>query len=121
MGVPVQQKQDELKLDDSTRVPEPTFAYVLHRDFTIVTPVDMCLKFQQVIMDKQLNGFLTHRVNVKNNFHTFTFTKEAKTMLDIPNAGGSSEKSEAFSYEVLNKLFGVKLLKAEMEIKYEWW
>ena len=38
--------------------------------------------------------------------------------MTLPNAGGHSERSEALSFEVLHRLLGAELLKAEMEIKY---
>ena len=39
-------------------------------------------------------------------------------LMTLPNAGGHSERSEALSFEVLHRLLGAELLKAEMEIKY---
>ena len=39
-------------------------------------------------------------------------------MLNCTNAGGSSDNSEALSFDILHRLFGAELLKAEMEVKY---
>ncbi|KAK6167617.1 hypothetical protein SNE40_021599 [Patella caerulea] len=39
-------------------------------------------------------------------------------LLSVPNAGGSSVLSEVFSYELLGRCFGAKLVKTEMEINY---
>lgn len=39
-------------------------------------------------------------------------------MLQTPNAGGHSEKSEVLSFELMHRLFGAKLLQTEMEIVY---
>lgn len=36
------------------------------------------------------------------------------------NAGGQSELSEGFSFEILKRVFGAKLVKTEMAIRY-WW
>lgn len=47
-------------------------------------------------------------------------SKGAQRLLFEENAGGQSELSEAFSFEVLRKCFGAKLLKTEMAIAY-WW
>lgn len=42
----------------------------------------------------------------------------AKRLFTSPNAGGSSEKSEVLSYELLQRCFGADLLKTEMEVQY---
>lgn len=39
-------------------------------------------------------------------------------MLDTPNAGGSSDNSEALSFEILHHLFQAEFLKTEMQIIY---
>eukprot|EP01103_Thecamoeba_quadrilineata_P002585 TRINITY_DN1250_c3_g1_i1.p1 TRINITY_DN1250_c3_g1~~TRINITY_DN1250_c3_g1_i1.p1 ORF type:complete len:466 (-),score=110.66 TRINITY_DN1250_c3_g1_i1:22-1419(-) len=41
-------------------------------------------------------------------------------LLNEPNAGGSSELSEAFSFEILMLCFGAQLWMTEMQIEY-WW
>jgi len=45
-------------------------------------------------------------------------SKEARKLLLSPNAGGSSEWSEAVSFELLRVLLGVDLLHTEMELEY---
>jgi len=47
-------------------------------------------------------------------------SKGAQRILLEDNAGGQSELSEAFSFEVMRKCFGAQLLKTEMAITY-WW
>ena len=42
----------------------------------------------------------------------------AKRMFTCPNAGGSSEKSEILSFELLQRCFGADLRKTEMEVRY---
>ena len=42
----------------------------------------------------------------------------AKRMFTCPNAGGSSEKSEILSFELLQRCFGADLQKTEMEVQY---
>jgi len=44
----------------------------------------------------------------------------AKQIMYEENAGGQSELSEGFSFELLQQAFGAKLLKTEMAIRY-WW
>jgi len=45
-------------------------------------------------------------------------SNSAKRILFEENAGGCSEFSEAFSFELLRQCFGAKLLKTEMDIRY---
>jgi len=44
----------------------------------------------------------------------------ARRIMLEENAGGQSELSEGFSFEFLRKIFGAKLVKTEMAIRY-WW
>lgn len=44
----------------------------------------------------------------------------AAAICDEPNAGGSSDKSEAVSFAVLELLFGASLVATEMAVHYEW-
>ena len=61
---------------------------------------------------------------IKNEFQTtllpqqLKLSKQAQRLLLMENAGGESELSEAWSFEILRRAFGAKLLKTEMEIKY---
>ena len=54
------------------------------------------------------------------SFFLFTlfYARDAMRMLNCTNAGGSSDNSEALSFDILHRLFGAELLKAEMEVKY---
>lgn len=45
-------------------------------------------------------------------------TDGGQEIMDVPNAGGSSQESEAFAYEVLARCELASLLKTEMEIEY---
>lgn len=47
-----------------------------------------------------------------------SLSKGAKRMCTCPNAGGSSEKSEILSFELLQRCFGADLQKTEMEVQY---
>lgn len=44
----------------------------------------------------------------------------ARRIMLEENAGGQSELSEGFSFEILKRVFGAKLVKTEMAIRY-WW
>lgn len=47
-----------------------------------------------------------------------SWSNGAKRMRTCPNAGGSSEKSEVLSFELLQRCFGADLQKTEMEVQY---
>eukprot|EP00004_Rigifila_ramosa_P012953 TRINITY_DN2847_c0_g1_i1.p1 TRINITY_DN2847_c0_g1~~TRINITY_DN2847_c0_g1_i1.p1 ORF type:complete len:193 (+),score=38.50 TRINITY_DN2847_c0_g1_i1:519-1097(+) len=55
--------------------------------------------------------------NVRH-FGNFSLCLGAQRMLTTPNAGGTSDVSEALSFECFNRAFGARLLKTEMEIDY---
>lgn len=46
------------------------------------------------------------------------FSKDALRILNEPNAGGTSENSEAMSMEVLGRVFGARLCHTEMTLRY---
>lgn len=46
-------------------------------------------------------------------------TEGAQRLLTVPNAGGSSELSEAFAFEVLARCEGAALLATEEEVEYD--
>jgi len=64
--------------------------------------------------------YLKNRFITTLNPEQISMSNGAKQIMFEENAGGCSELSEGFSFEVLRKLFGAKLLKTEMAIKY-WW
>lgn len=49
--------------------------------------------------------------------------EESKKLLNLPNAGGSSQKSESLALEVCMNYLNSRGVQSEMEIKYfnEWW
>jgi len=52
------------------------------------------------------------------NLAKMNLSRDAIKLVDVPNAGGSSEVSEMLSFEVLMKTFQARLLKTEMEVDY---
>lgn len=46
--------------------------------------------------------------------------RSSSSLLDEPNAGGSSDQSEAVSFAMLKVLFDAELVATEMKVKYEW-
>lgn len=53
-------------------------------------------------------------INTKN------LSQEAIKVLKEPNAGGQSERSEAYAMEFLSKIYGAKNIFTEMEVKYHY-
>jgi len=65
---------------------------------------------------------LVNNVHLPKNIRhaDFELSEGAKRILTVPNAGGNSVWSEVLSFEVLAGLFGVSLLRTEMELQYVW-
>jgi len=62
---------------------------------------------------------LTNHLEILGNDHMkIRLSDGARRCIDTPNAGGTSEWSEAISFELLNWLYGAQLLRTEMEIEY---
>jgi len=88
--------------------------------------------FYDLFMNKQCIDLVNHVITndienalfISNSFHSsfdpkdIPLSKGAKRLLYEDNAGGCSELSEAFSFQVLKHCFAAKLLKTEMAIKY---
>ena len=60
----------------------------------------------------------TLALSCKTDFSHMRLSEGAMRVLTTPNAGGTSEKSEAISFEVLRTLLRVRLTATEMEIHY---
>lgn len=96
----------------------------------------LCLRSDFLLYERSLNGAYffawlandRHRGIVCNSFHpvaartfregAFCLSPGAQRILTVPNAGGSSVLSEVMSFELLRFLYGVDLLRTEMEIRY---
>ena len=81
-----------------------------------------CVDMVKYVIDNDLE----HSLFITNYFHSSYNPKDIKAsngairLMEDPNAGGNSQLSEAFSYEILKQCFQAKLLKTEMEIKYKY-
>ncbi|KAH7822179.1 putative Signal transducing adapter molecule 2 [Monocercomonoides exilis] len=97
----------------------PSDLYILSNfDYTLVMKKHDLLSFEDCLSEKGTSFFFFNLFEATAPFHRFTFSLSAMKMLSLENAGGSSDKSEAVSFDVLHRLFSAKLEKAEMEIKY---
>eukprot|EP01083_Nonionella_stella_P160693 525556_1 len=64
--------------------------------------------------------YIRNAFNTKLNPQNINVSSGAIQIMTEENAGGCSELSEGFSFEILKQCFNAILLKTEMSIKY-WW
>lgn len=64
--------------------------------------------------------YLRSTFQTKLNPEAVSLSTGARRIMLEENAGGQSELSEGFSFECLRRVFGAKLVKTEMAIRY-WW
>ena len=84
---------------------------------------DYSLKYLvKQIKDRKIKEaiWMDNCVNITNNVDPMKTldTVGGKRIISTENAGGTSELSEAYSYELLCKQFNAQLLKTEMEVEY---
>lgn len=70
------------------------------------------------ITDKSVPCLAITSMNIKSGLSSALNQYEAKRILNEPNAGGSSEISEALSLIFLKEVIRASLVKTEMEINY---
>ncbi|CAG8548376.1 7573_t:CDS:2 [Ambispora leptoticha] len=71
------------------------------------------------LTEKNTSAFLKINVNTHGRqFGELKLCQNSRKMLNLPNAGGASMLSEVFSYEIMERILGVELLKTEMEVRY---
>ncbi|CAG8604033.1 3545_t:CDS:2 [Ambispora gerdemannii] len=93
--------------------------YVPFNDVTMHTTSSDLLKLSVGLTEKNMSTFLKFNVDVHGRqFEELKLCRNSKKMLSLPNAGGASMLSEVLSYEVMERLLGVDLLKTEMEVHY---
>lgn len=95
-------------------------SYIFAPGYSIVTSYDDLLTLQSAVEDDKQSCAIVHHLKGGRNFSDVQISPEGLEILNSPNAGGNSEKSEAMSYEVLARILGAKLGKTEMNIEYEW-
>ncbi|OZJ03813.1 hypothetical protein BZG36_03013 [Bifiguratus adelaidae] len=66
------------------------------------------------------SAFILTNINIlKADLDAICSSPSSQRIKRLPNAGGSSHKSEVLSYVFLERMLGCELLKTEMEIIYE--
>jgi len=63
-------------------------------------------------------ALMTNHFVAKTKMQGFKFSEGGSKIMNLPNAGGSSEASEVMSFELLADMFNAKLLFTEMELNY---
>ncbi len=96
-----------------------TSSHVLGGDMIVSYPAAQYFQLCKAVNDMDRPACLRHKVSLRAN-HTsgMSWSSDAKKMIDLPNAGGTSVFSEALSLEILQRAFNAKLEKTEMEIEY---
>lgn len=98
-------------------------SYIFRSDAILSSPSSNCFKFWKWFESDSFDGALLHNVfQVSVPSRTkMKLSEGARRILKCPNAGGSSEWSEAISFECLQAMIGpsLKLLLTEMEIEYK--
>lgn len=89
----------------------------VNQNFTLTSEQNL-FEIERLITRNCENGWLTTVFNQVRAFDRMKLSAEAVRLVATPNAGGDSVKSEALSFELLNRCFNARLLKTEMEISY---
>ncbi|KAK2953740.1 putative Signal transducing adapter molecule 2 [Blattamonas nauphoetae] len=106
-------------MDIITSEPDPSLIGLHFRDFSLLVHPRVQTQLITLLADPKSSSIIFSSFESAVPFHKFSFSLDTIRMLSLPNAGGHSENSEALSFEVLYRMFGAKLVKAEMEIKYD--
>eukprot|EP00698_Gefionella_okellyi_P004286 TRINITY_DN13975_c0_g1_i1.p1 TRINITY_DN13975_c0_g1~~TRINITY_DN13975_c0_g1_i1.p1 ORF type:complete len:217 (-),score=51.28 TRINITY_DN13975_c0_g1_i1:74-724(-) len=70
------------------------------------------------LLDRHSGKVVTSSLVVKAVEEKFSFGKASQRVLAVPNAGGTSARSEAMSMELLQRMFSATLLATETSISY---
>jgi hypothetical protein len=64
-------------------------------------------------------GIFSFGIILKSSFSMSNLDETSRSLLTAQNAGGSSEKSETLSFDLLQRLFGAADLTMEMNVSYD--
>lgn len=95
-----------------------SYDYINDYDIIINNNIDNILCHHIISNKIDIALYISNRFNTKLLPNKIKISKGATKIMSEENAGGESELSECFSFEVLHKCLNAKLLKTEMEIKY---
>lgn len=100
------------------RVNLRTTATNIFKDGTIITLNSCDIPIVKEWYTKGVPYFFTIDSCTFPNFDDIAFCDTPRRSMLIPNAGGSSDKSEALSMQYMNYLFGATQFVPEMEVSY---
>lgn len=90
-----------------------------YRDMTIWTSANTIAgMYGHLSHHREAPGFFLHNVDMQLEFNYVQLGRDARRMLETPNAGGTSILSEVMSMELMQRLLGAKMSKTEMELAY---
>ncbi|KAL3905279.1 MAG: hypothetical protein SGPRY_010968, partial [Prymnesium sp.] len=92
--------------------------FIVSSDFLIRVPLEGHSLLHKFVACAQLSGVLQLTLEAHRPRRTMRWSSDARRMLSIPNAGGSSIWSEVLSFELMSRAFGAKLDRTEMELLY---
>ena len=92
--------------------------FVVAPDFCIRTPLDAGAMLRSCTMHSHLSTCIDLQLEAFRPLTRVQWSPDARRMLKLPNAGGSSLVSEALAFELLARVFGVSLEKTELELAY---
>lgn len=102
------------------RSPDDWFCTIT-KDWSTLTFTEVFKIFRESIFDLQKTSLVVNRmISHTQRPEQFRFSEGALLVLREPNAGGASEFSEAFSFELFHRVFQAELVKTEMKVSYEW-
>merc|ERR1712083_1148817 len=83
---------------------------------------DQCVPIIALILSQNVPTplYLSSSFRTSLDPESVSLSSGARRIMLEENAGGQSELSEGFSFEFLRRLFGARLVKTEMGIRY-WW
>lgn len=125
MSAHVHQIHNLEKKNEDTQVASPpqqrvNMCHTVGSDVSVSIALSDLSKVQDCITNPEQPCFVVHRMVAHKTFQHCKLSEGASLIYNSPNAGGNSEVSEALSFEVLYRLFGIRLIKTEMEIGYFW-
>lgn len=92
----------------------------LGKDFLSRTSHTSVLRWYSAATNRKRPAFLSNQICALVPYSQIRFGRGGQAILGEPNAGGSSEKSEALSIELLERVFGAELAHTEMGIPYQY-
>ena len=93
--------------------------FLVSSDLCIRLPIEAATLLRAFVVNSHLSGVLNLQLEAFRPLSRVQFCPDAKRMLSLPNAGGSSLLSEALAFELLARAFGASLERTEMELTYK--